>query len=109
MPGAMVDIPPLTGMIMPGRADGVVLFQIPECQDYFVPLFTSEQMLRTTLAKAGIAFSILKQVEDGPSFLDNLPLLYNGQRIRVMVDPEIDPRDERFRFFEVLRANPMIA
>jgi hypothetical protein len=101
-------LPPLTGLLIPWRFDGAQLFHMPNCPDYFMPLFSSEKALREFMAKVGLPCKRICEVTNGDTFLENLPLLHGAFRLRIIVNPTLLDNGN-MHFTEVPRTDPEIA
>ena len=96
----------LTGKLIPWlESDQPALVQMPACQDYFLPVFSTEDALRSVMGQAGIPFFKIKQIDDGREFLEELPYWYSGARLRIAVDLRFT-EEGRVRFVEVFRNPP---
>lgn len=65
----------LTGMLMPWANGQPVLLNMMGvgAMVLYLPLFDDPDQLRSVLERAGVGFESIKQVEDGPEFLDSVP------------------------------------
>lgn len=97
----------LTGSLIPWNGDdGPVLLYMPGTTDFFLPVFSTEEKLRSTLTQAGVAFECVKHIDDGLEFLASVPRVMDDQRrVRIAVDLWYTP-EGRVRFHEVQRESP---
>ena len=90
----------LTGMLMPWLGVGqpaLVHLQGVDSSVFYLPLFEDPDSLRSVLARAGVDFDSIKQVEDGPEFLASIPL-----DLRVITNLRFT-EEGRVRYMEVRR------
>lgn len=89
----------LTGMLMPWADGQPVLVHMMGVGSgvFYLPLFDDPDQLRAVLERAGISFQSIKQVDDGPEFLDSIPP-------EIIVITNLRFTDEgRIRFHQVQR------
>jgi len=90
----------LTGGLIPWHDDQPVLLRMPLSDlDYF-PVFSSKELLEDTLGKAGIPFTSIKQVENGPEFLTTFTEEHR-RTMKLIFDPFFMSTG-RIRFTQVL-------
>jgi hypothetical protein len=96
--GPLKDIT-LTGLLMPWKAGQPSFIHMQGVGDsvFYLPLFSDEDQLRSVLARAGVDFDSIKQVDHGPEFLDSIPT-------EIIVITNLRFTDEgRVRYTEVRR------
>lgn len=91
----------LTGKYL-GWANGMPwLMRVVGSEDYFVPLFSDSDVLRSMVAQVEDSIDTVKKVDDGLEFLDSIPEEYDGKKLRVMLDPRFV--DGKVRYLEIQR------
>jgi hypothetical protein len=78
-----------------------VLGRMQGTEDVFLPVFSSRDLLIETMIHMRIDFDGVKQIDDPGEFMASLPHIYNGVRLRVIVDPHITAKGVKFT--EVVR------
>jgi hypothetical protein len=89
----------LTGMLIPWAGGQPVLLNMMgvDSSVQYLPLFSEPEPLEAVLAQAGVGFESIKQVDDGPEFLDSIPV-----EIIVITDLRYTP-EGKIRFHQVQR------
>ena len=89
--------------IFPWHDGHPVLARLEGTNDLFLPLFSTNELLDDAMRLMGVTFESTKQIDDPVQFLDSLPLLYAGVRLRVILDPHRTP-EGMVRYTEIIRA-----
>ena len=71
----MTDVT-LTGGLFPWGADEqpVLIHIVGGSPSQHLPVFTTPELLRATMSRAGVEYAKIKQIMDGAEFLDSIPL-----------------------------------
>ena len=88
--------------VFPWHRGQPVLARMQGTNDLFLLLFSTTERLREALHQMDIPYEAVKQVDDPVEFLQSLPLLYAGVRLRVIVNPRMTGKDT-MRYTEVVR------
>lgn len=91
----------LVGKMIPAEEDyRSVLLRMKGRDDYFLPLFSSEEELRAFMTKAATPFVKIEVIYNSAEFLVSIPRSHRGARVRVIVDPKFT-LEGRIRFLEL--------
>ena len=75
----------LNKCLLPFMMGQPLFLQLENCDDYFLPVFTTPENLHDALTKMGYSGYDIKQVTDAEEFLDSL----REGGVRVMLNPQI--------------------
>lgn len=88
----------MTAKLIPWDGNQPVWLTMPGSPILYLPVFSTEYQLRETMSKAGVFFQSIKQIEDGPEFLQSV--VDAKEQIAVIVDPYFLPNG-RVRFTQI--------
>jgi hypothetical protein len=108
----------LEGVLIPWLGLQPQLVQVDDCDDFFLPLFSTEEKLREFMVllddrmKRIATHYTIKEVTDGFEFLDSI---FEHEGVRIMLDPilldnnrtrwtEVIKRGDEFKFFDAFNA-----
>ena len=92
----------ITGHHVPWTEDSPVYVRTTGCDDLFVPIFSSVDLLHRRMSEFGIDYGSIKHIDDPSDFLASFPYAISGHdwhpdgsaapsdremRIRFMIDP----------------------
>lgn len=80
--------------------DQPILLGMPGTEDKFVAVFSTKEKLEALHDEYAIGFTRIKQIDDGPDFLDSLKENLLPFRLRVAVDA-YKHENGRMRFLEI--------
>lgn len=92
----------ITGHVFPWIDDGPCFIEMHGSDDWYLPVFSTADLLRAYMSAARIAYERIKQIQDQHEFLDSIPYRHMGIRIRIAVDCWVTPQ-QTTRFGEIIR------
>jgi hypothetical protein len=92
----------LTGYIFGWDDLGPVFIRMIGSEAYYLACFSSFSLLHAFHSRTRVPYSSIKKIDEGTSFLESVPLTFQAQPLRVILDPYVTP-EGRIRFLELRR------
>jgi hypothetical protein len=92
----------VSGTLLPYHNGEPVLLRFFGAGYLYLPLFSTEERLREIMARIGAPFDQIKQVNDGPDFMESLPARLDERQLQVIMDPHF-LENGRIRFLQIPR------
>lgn len=96
VPGATPREISISGYLFPWRDGGPVLVELDGCNDWFLPVFSTENALKATMATLSVAYESIKVIDDGKEFLDGIRQSRLPKRLRIAANLSINGLHSRF-------------
>lgn len=103
--GKQTDVS-LTGTVFPWdpSTDQPLLLNMALTNARYLVCFSSSDALKAMMERLEITGYTIKQIDDGPVFLSELPATYGGDPLHVILDPYFTPQNT-IRFKQVVGAS----